>query len=51
MSWKNKIGSCFGSADMIYAIHPSDIKSANELVKTAMEEGVGFNEFCTAMEN
>ncbi|TVO31887.1 hypothetical protein [Vibrio algivorus] len=51
MSWRNKIGTCFGMVDKKFALHPSDAKSAALLLNEASQEGVGFEEFCNELKN
>ncbi len=50
-SWKNKIPGAFGETDKIFANHPRDIDRAVELIAAANAQGVGFNEFCTTIND
>lgn len=51
MSWKNKIGTCFGIVDKKFALHPSDAKAAAGIFAEAVNDEVGFEEFCNELEN
>ncbi|MBI1418778.1 MAG: hypothetical protein GC146_16300 [Limimaricola sp.] len=50
MSWKNRIASCFGEKDLIFAGHPSDEESAYILLGQLRKEGVGWRELREALE-
>jgi hypothetical protein len=45
MALENLIKSSYGSEDCLFAMHPSDIKSALKSLVVAQEEEVGFEEF------
>ncbi|GIU11965.1 hypothetical protein [Shewanella glacialipiscicola] len=50
MAWSDYIGSCFGIEDKKFALHPSDISAASELLAKAQAEGVGFAEYVEAIK-
>ena len=45
MSWKDRIPSCFGSKDRIFAGHHSDCQSSFQLLAQANEENIGWKEY------
>jgi len=44
MTWKRRIGSCFGSVDKKFALHSADEKRAFRLLEEMREEGVSWND-------
>ena len=51
MAWESKISGTFGSVDKEFAGHPGEIKRAQELLKQAFAEGVGWTEYVNAIEH
>ncbi len=45
MSWKDKVPSCFGEADIIFAGHPLDEARAKATIKDAKAAGASFGDF------
>jgi hypothetical protein len=45
MAWQDKIGGCFGNADVEFATHPSDEKRAKELIAEAKAAGATREDF------
>lgn len=50
MNWKNLIAGCFGCEDCKFAFHTQDREHAAKLLAAVLEEGVGFKEYCDAVE-
>lgn len=48
-SWQAAIHGCIGTGDLKFAGHPSDEGRAFRLLDTLREEGVGWEEFSTAL--
>lgn len=45
MTWKNQVAGAFGSADVIFASHPSDETRAREAIRAAKAAGASFDDF------
>lgn len=45
VSWIERLPSCLGQVDGIFAGHPSEEKVAKEVIKEAKAAGVGLEEF------
>lgn len=45
MAWHDNISGCFGSVDMLFALHDSDRQRAQEVLRLAMQEGVYFHDY------
>ncbi len=45
MPWKNNIINTFGADDMVFAKHPSDVKSAKQVISEAKAANATFEDF------
>jgi hypothetical protein len=45
MNWQQKVPGGFGSADAIFAGHPSDEEQAKKAIKDAKDAGATFEDF------
>ena len=45
MPWSDKIPSCFGCVDRIFANHPSEKEHAREMLFAAFESNIEFDEY------
>jgi hypothetical protein len=45
MAWRELVPGCFGSVDVYFAIHSSDLSQAKRAVKEAMAVGTSREEF------
>lgn len=50
MTWKNKIPSCFGMADKVFAGHNIEITHAQNVLNEALLSNVGFCEYVSEAE-
>ena len=51
MDWTQRIGGCFGNADGLFAIHPSDEDRAFQLLRVLRENNVGWEQTREAFRN
>lgn len=48
---KSKVPGCFGSTDLKFAGHPTEIERAREVLKIAMENHLSFFNFMMLFQN
>ena len=51
MNWEKQISGCFGQKDYKFANHPSDRRCAAKMLGAAIEQGVGYKEYCKEIKN
>ena len=49
-NWKSQMSRCFGSVDKLFALHPSEEKNAQEMLKEAMNEHATVDEILSTAE-
>jgi len=47
--WKDKISECFGSADLVFANHPTELKASAELLHDLLTNSVMLHELENAI--
>jgi hypothetical protein len=45
VDWKDRVPGCFGSADVLFAVHPLDKERAKEAIKEAKQAGATRDDF------
>ena len=50
-NWEECIAGCFTVGDCKFASHDCDIQRAKEMLITALQQGVRYNEFCEAIKD
>lgn len=49
-NWKSQMSRCFGSVDKLFALHPSEEKNAQEMLKNALAENATIDEILSTAE-
>lgn len=50
-NWEECIAGCFSVGDRKFASHDCDIQRAREMLIAALQQGVGYKEFCMRIKN
>ena len=50
-NWEECIAGCFSVGDREFASHDCDIQRAREMLIAALQQGVGYKEFCMRIKN
>jgi hypothetical protein len=48
-NWENQIAGCFSVVDCKFASQYYDVERAREMLIAALQQGVGYKEFCKAI--
>lgn len=50
-NWEKQIAGCFGVEDRKFASQYCDIERAKEMLIAALQQGVGYKEYCNAIKD
>lgn len=50
-NWEEQIAGCFSVEDRKFASQYCDIQRAKEMLIAALQQGVGYKEYCTAIKD
>lgn len=50
-NWADQIGGCFSIEDYTFATHPLDKERARKMLCDALDQGVGFDEYCNTISD
>lgn len=50
-NWEEQIAGCFSVEDRKFASQYCDIQRAKEMLIEALQQGVGYKEYCTAIKD
>ena len=50
-NWEEQIAGCFSVAGCQFASQDRDIQRAKEMLIAALQQGVGYKEYCTAIKD
>ena len=50
-NWTEQIAGCFSAEDRTFASHDCEIQRAKKMLIAALQQGVGYKEYCNAIKD